>query len=162
MSLALLLGPAQADEPAPPAVPLQDILHALTRSGVRLIFSSETVPRELRAIPPSSDLPIEERLQRLLAPFRLAAQRLADGTYVIVHAAQEIGSLEVTVTLERDGLIKPLVGSWGRLIVELPDRRAAEGVFEYAAALPGPQSHLLYVQELIAKPGRDVRAEMDA
>jgi len=111
VSLALLLGPAQADEPAPPAMPLQDILHALTRSGVRLIFSSETVPRELRAIPPSSDLPIEERLQRLLAPFRLAAQRLADGTYVIVRAAQEIGSLEVTVTLERDGLIKPLVGA---------------------------------------------------
>jgi [lysine-biosynthesis-protein LysW]--L-2-aminoadipate ligase len=55
-------------------------------------------------------------------------------------------------------LIKPLVGSWGRLIAELPDRRAAESVFEYAAALPGPQSHLIYVQELIAKPGRDVRA----
>jgi [lysine-biosynthesis-protein LysW]---L-2-aminoadipate ligase len=55
-------------------------------------------------------------------------------------------------------LIKPLVGSWGRLIVELRDRRMAEDVFEYVAALPGPQSHLVYVQELIAKPGRDIRA----
>ncbi len=55
-------------------------------------------------------------------------------------------------------LIKPLVGSWGRLVVPLPDRAAAEGVFEYVAALPGPQSHLGYVQELIEKPGRDIRA----
>ena len=54
-------------------------------------------------------------------------------------------------------LIKPLVGSWGRLVVQLPDRAGAEGVLEYAAALPGPQSHLGYVQELIDKPDRDIR-----
>ncbi|HEX6359002.1 RimK family alpha-L-glutamate ligase [Actinophytocola sp.] len=55
-------------------------------------------------------------------------------------------------------LIKPLVGSWGRLVVTLPDRATAESVFEYVAALPGPQSHLGYVQELIDKPDRDIRA----
>jgi [lysine-biosynthesis-protein LysW]--L-2-aminoadipate ligase len=55
-------------------------------------------------------------------------------------------------------VVKPLVGSWGRLIVPLADRAAAEAVFEYVAALPAPQSHLVYVQELIDKPGRDIRA----
>jgi [lysine-biosynthesis-protein LysW]--L-2-aminoadipate ligase len=55
-------------------------------------------------------------------------------------------------------LIKPLVGSWGRLIVTLRDAGMAEEVFEYVKALPGPQSHLVYVQELIAKPDRDIRA----
>lgn len=55
-------------------------------------------------------------------------------------------------------LVKPLTGSWGRLITELRDRRMAEEVFEYISALPAPQSHLVYVQELIAKPGRDIRA----
>lgn len=54
-------------------------------------------------------------------------------------------------------LIKPLVGSWGRLVAALPDRATAEGLFEYVAALPGPQSHLGYVQELIEKPDRDIR-----
>ncbi|AUG78722.1 alpha-L-glutamate ligase [Kitasatospora sp. MMS16-BH015] len=54
-------------------------------------------------------------------------------------------------------LIKPLVGSWGRLVVQLPDRAAAEAVLEYAGALTGPQSHLGYVQELIDKPDRDIR-----
>ncbi|MFG2890696.1 lysine biosynthesis protein LysX [Streptomyces sp. NPDC048248] len=60
-------------------------------------------------------------------------------------------------TIGYPALIKPLVGSWGRLIVQLPDRASAEGVLEYAAALPGPQSHLGYVQELIEKPDRDIR-----
>ncbi len=55
-------------------------------------------------------------------------------------------------------LIKPLVGSWGRLIARLRDRDMAEDLFEYVAALPGPQSHVVYVQEFIAKPGRDIRA----
>jgi len=54
-------------------------------------------------------------------------------------------------------LIKPLVGSWGRLVAQLPDRVTAQSVLEYVAALPGPQSHLGYAQELIDKPGRDIR-----
>src|SRR5262249_12119982 len=54
-------------------------------------------------------------------------------------------------------LIKPLVGSWGRLVARLSDRASAEAVLEYVAALPGPQSHLGYVQELIDKPDRDIR-----
>jgi [lysine-biosynthesis-protein LysW]--L-2-aminoadipate ligase len=54
-------------------------------------------------------------------------------------------------------VIKPLVGSWGRLVVKLADRASAEGVLDYVAALPGPQSHLGYVQELIDKPDRDIR-----
>jgi [lysine-biosynthesis-protein LysW]---L-2-aminoadipate ligase len=55
-------------------------------------------------------------------------------------------------------LVKPLVGSWGRMIATLRDRGMAEDLFEYVSALPGPQSHLVYVQKLIPKPGRDIRA----
>jgi [lysine-biosynthesis-protein LysW]---L-2-aminoadipate ligase len=67
-------------------------------------------------------------------------------------------ALAALETVGYPALIKPLVGSWGRLITRLPDRAAAEGLFEYVAALPGPQSHLGYVQELIDMPGRDIRA----
>jgi [lysine-biosynthesis-protein LysW]---L-2-aminoadipate ligase len=55
-------------------------------------------------------------------------------------------------------LIKPVTGSWGRLIVRLRDAEMAGEVLEYVRALPGPQSHLCYVQEFIATPGRDIRA----
>ncbi|GII85565.1 lysine biosynthesis enzyme LysX [Sphaerisporangium siamense] len=55
-------------------------------------------------------------------------------------------------------VLKPLVGSWGRLVTYVPDRRVAETVLEYIAALPSPQSHVVYVQEYVDKPGRDIRA----
>lgn len=67
-------------------------------------------------------------------------------------------ALAATDSIGYPAVIKPLVGSWGRLVVRLSDRACAEGVFEYVAALPGPQSHLGYVQELIGEPCRDIRA----
>ncbi|WP_245675725.1 RimK family alpha-L-glutamate ligase [Micromonospora halophytica] len=66
-------------------------------------------------------------------------------------------TLDALESIGYPALIKPLVGSWGRLVVQLPDRAGAEGLLEYVAALPNPQSHLGYVQELIDKPGRDIR-----
>ncbi|MBT2385822.1 lysine biosynthesis protein LysX [Streptomyces sp. ISL-11] len=54
-------------------------------------------------------------------------------------------------------VVKPLTGSWGRLVSKLPDRETAETVMEYIAALPSPVSHIVYVQELIPKPDRDIR-----
>ncbi|MGD9483575.1 lysine biosynthesis protein LysX [Streptomyces sp. TRM70308] len=66
-------------------------------------------------------------------------------------------ALDALDSIGYPALIKPLVGSWGRLVARLPDRVSAEGVLEYVAALSGPQSHLGYVQELIDKPDRDIR-----
>ena len=57
-------------------------------------------------------------------------------------------------------VIKPLVGSWGRLVTRLTDRTQATAILEYVAALTGPQSHLGYVQKLIQSAsgdGRDIR-----
>ncbi|ACU75143.1 lysine biosynthesis enzyme LysX [Catenulispora acidiphila DSM 44928] len=73
-------------------------------------------------------------------------------------ALTSTSALEALEVIGYPALIKPLVGSWGRLVVPLRDRAGAEAVLEYVAALPGPQSHLAYVQELIDKPGRDIRA----
>jgi [lysine-biosynthesis-protein LysW]---L-2-aminoadipate ligase len=55
-------------------------------------------------------------------------------------------------------VIKPLVGSWGRLVSRIPDAGVAATVLDHIQALPGPQSHIVYVQELVDKPGRDIRA----
>jgi len=66
-------------------------------------------------------------------------------------------ALDALDSIGYPALVKTLVGSWGRLVVQLPDADCAKGVFEYVAALPGPQSHLGYVQELIDKPDRDIR-----
>lgn len=67
-------------------------------------------------------------------------------------------ALDALEAIGYPAVVKPLTGSWGRLVSRLPDREAAETVMEYISALSGPFSHLVYVQELIAKPDRDIRA----
>ncbi len=90
------------------------------------------------------------RTSLVLAAAGLPAPRTALGLTpeAALAALEEIGY---------PALIKPLVGSWGRMIATLRDRAMAEDLFEYVSAQPGPQSQLVYVQELIQKPGRDIR-----
>ncbi|MEU9837973.1 lysine biosynthesis protein LysX [Actinomadura sp. NPDC048032] len=54
-------------------------------------------------------------------------------------------------------VIKPLTGSWGRLAAAVRDRESAQAVLEHRAALPSPLQHIVYLQELVDKPGRDIR-----
>ncbi|WP_030260641.1 MULTISPECIES: RimK family alpha-L-glutamate ligase [Streptomyces] len=54
-------------------------------------------------------------------------------------------------------VIKPLVGSWGRLVTPVADRQTAAAVLEHVAALSSPQSHIVYVQQLVPKLDRDIR-----
>ena len=54
-------------------------------------------------------------------------------------------------------VLKPPVGSWGRLLAKLNDRQAAEAVIEYKQALDRPQHTPFYIQEYVDKPGRDIR-----
>ncbi|MHC3462527.1 RimK family alpha-L-glutamate ligase [Streptomyces flavovirens] len=54
-------------------------------------------------------------------------------------------------------VIKPLVGSWGRLVTRVTGPAMAAAVLEHLAALPSPQSHIVYVQREVAKADRDIR-----
>jgi [lysine-biosynthesis-protein LysW]---L-2-aminoadipate ligase len=55
-------------------------------------------------------------------------------------------------------VLKPVVGSWGRLLAKVNDRDAAEAVLEHKATLGSAQHSVFYIQEYIDKPGRDIRA----
>jgi len=54
-------------------------------------------------------------------------------------------------------VIKPTIGSWGRLLARINDRDAAEAVLEHRATLGSVAHHVHYIQEHIDKPGRDIR-----
>jgi [lysine-biosynthesis-protein LysW]--L-2-aminoadipate ligase len=56
-------------------------------------------------------------------------------------------------------VLKPPIGSWGRLLARISDRYAAEAVLEHKDVL-GSYSHAtFYIQEFIDKPdGRDIRS----
>ncbi len=54
-------------------------------------------------------------------------------------------------------VLKPLTGSWGRLLAKVNDRDAAEAILEHKKTLGGYVHGVFYVQEYVDKPGRDIR-----
>jgi [lysine-biosynthesis-protein LysW]--L-2-aminoadipate ligase len=61
-------------------------------------------------------------------------------------------------TIGYPAVLKPLHGSWGRLLARLGDRFAAEALLEHKATLGGVAHSVFYAQEYIDKPGRDIRS----
>ncbi len=55
-------------------------------------------------------------------------------------------------------VLKPVTGSWGRLLARVHNRDSAEAILEHRQTLGGYNHHIYYVQEYIDKPGRDIRA----
>jgi [lysine-biosynthesis-protein LysW]--L-2-aminoadipate ligase len=55
-------------------------------------------------------------------------------------------------------VLKPITGSWGRLLARINDRDAAEAVIEHQETLGSYQHHMHYIQQYVAKPQRDIRA----
>jgi [lysine-biosynthesis-protein LysW]---L-2-aminoadipate ligase len=55
-------------------------------------------------------------------------------------------------------VLKPAVGSWGRLMAKVDTAEQAEQIVEHKSALGSPLHSVFYVQEFVEKPGRDLRA----
>jgi [lysine-biosynthesis-protein LysW]---L-2-aminoadipate ligase len=67
-------------------------------------------------------------------------------------------ALETIEAMGYPVVLKPVVGSWGRLLAKVNDREAAEAILEHKATLGSVQHSVFYIQEYINKPGRDIRA----
>lgn len=73
-------------------------------------------------------------------------------------AFSEESALAAIEALGYPVVLKPVVGSWGRLLARINDRDAAEAILEHKATLGSYQHGIFYIQEYITKPGRDIRA----
>jgi len=85
----------------------------------------------------------------MAAGVRVPRARLAFTPETALEAIEEIGYPAV---------LKPAVGSWGRLIARVNDRDAAEAVLEHKSTLGSYHHSIFFVQEHIDKPGRDLRS----
>jgi L-2-aminoadipate N-acetyltransferase (EC 2.3.1.-) len=54
-------------------------------------------------------------------------------------------------------VLKPVMGSWGRLMAKIDSRDAAEAILEHKAVLGHYEHKVFYLQEYIDKPDRDLR-----
>ena len=55
-------------------------------------------------------------------------------------------------------VLKPAIGSWGRMLARINDRDAAEAILEHKQVLGSFHHSTFYLQEYIEKAGRDIRA----
>lgn len=55
-------------------------------------------------------------------------------------------------------VLKPAVGSWGRLLSKINDRDAAEAVLEHKTILGSYHHSIFYIQKYVEKRGRDIRS----
>lgn len=55
-------------------------------------------------------------------------------------------------------VLKPTVGSWGRLLSKINDRHAAEAILEHKSVLGSYHHSIFYIQKYIEKRGRDIRS----
>ncbi len=87
----------------------------------------------------------------------LALRRAGVPTPRTVLALTPDAALSELDTFGYPAVIKPLTSSWGRRVSLVREVDAARAVLEHCAALPAPQAHLIYLQEYVEKPGRDIR-----
>lgn len=73
-------------------------------------------------------------------------------------AFEEESSLRAVEAARYPAVLKPVVGSWGRLIAKAPDRETALALLEHKRTLGSVQHGVTYAQEFVEKPGRDIRA----
>ena len=75
----------------------------------------------------------------------------------VLMAFDEEAALSAVDEIGYPCVLKPVVGSWGRLLAKVDNRYAAEAFIEHKATL-GVNHQVFYIQEYINKPGRDIRA----
>ncbi len=76
----------------------------------------------------------------------------------VMMAFSEESALKAIEEMGYPCVLKPVVGSWGRLLAKVNDRSSAETILEHKSTLGGYNHQIFYIQEFINKPGRDIRA----
>lgn len=69
----------------------------------------------------------------------------------------EESALNSIETLGYPAVLKPVTGSWGRMVVQLKDRETAQAMLEMRGQMEGSLNQIYYVQEMVQRPPRDIR-----
>jgi len=86
----------------------------------------------------------------------LALQKAKIPTPRAVVAFTPDSAIEALKKLKCPAVLKPVVGSWGRLVAPLLDEDSARAIFEDREVM-FPLYQVYYIQEMINKPHRDIR-----
>ena len=87
----------------------------------------------------------------------LALQQAGVPTPTTEVAFTKDTALEIIEDFGYPCVLKPVIGSWGRLMAKIDTKDAAEAILEHKATLGHYEHKVFYVQEFVEKPGRDIR-----
>jgi len=93
---------------------------------------------------------------KVLASLRLAEAGIPTPRTVVALTPE--AALKALDEIGYPAVLKPPIGSWGRLMAKVDDAEEAEQIIEHKTALGSPMHSIFYVQEYIDKPERDLRA----
>jgi [lysine-biosynthesis-protein LysW]--L-2-aminoadipate ligase len=93
---------------------------------------------------------------KLLTTMRLVRDKVPAPATRVAFTPES--ALEAVEQIGYPAVMKPLIGSWGRLVSKVNDRESAEAIVEHKDVLGNYLHSIYYVQEYVAKPGRDIRA----
>jgi [lysine-biosynthesis-protein LysW]--L-2-aminoadipate ligase len=93
---------------------------------------------------------------KVLTSLALAAHAIPQPTARVAFDTES--AMAAISDVQYPAVLKPVTGSWGRLLARVNDRDSAEAVLEHRHTLGGYTHHVHYVQTYIEKPERDIRA----
>lgn len=93
---------------------------------------------------------------KLLTSVELGKQRIPQPEVRV--AFTEESALQTIEEMGYPVVLKPAVGSWGRLLSKINDRDAAESILEHKTILGTYHHSIFYIQKYVEKEGRDIRS----
>ena len=111
---------------------------------------------EANSVPVVNPTKVAERCGDKYITSQLLAQHEIP-TLRVLMAFDPEAALQAVEAMGYPCVLKPVVGSWGRLLAKIDNLSTAQAIIEHKASL-GVNHQIFYVQEYIEKPGRDIRA----
>ncbi|MEM4575930.1 MAG: lysine biosynthesis protein LysX [Candidatus Nezhaarchaeales archaeon] len=93
---------------------------------------------------------------KLLTSLELAKAKIPIPKFVVAFTTE--GALQALNEIGLPAVVKPVVGSWGRLLALLRDYEHAKAIFEHREYLEPVLHNIFYIQEYVDKPSRDIRS----
>jgi len=87
----------------------------------------------------------------------LALQKAGVPTPKTTLAFTHKAALEAIQKVGYPAVLKPVTGSWGRMVVRVKDLESAEALLEMREQFSNPLYQIYYVQEMVPRPPRDIR-----
>ncbi|MBN1270698.1 MAG: lysine biosynthesis protein LysX [Candidatus Aminicenantes bacterium] len=93
---------------------------------------------------------------KYLTSLELAARHIPQPEFRLVFSLET--ALKAAEELGYPVVLKPVIGSWGRLLAKINDPEGIESIIEHKTTLGGFFHQVFYIQKYIAKKGGDIRS----